>query len=530
MQQFTEKYADQITGVIHGFDRLVFRGVLRRLQFCRYDSELQALVAAGMENYLWQNEVLFKHYHEHVTGVSQRVKKAIRQQWEPQGVPYVFVDTTEDKAEKARAVAEQRGIDSGMVCMVSATEPTPSFEHRGVHLIRRVRPCHVLYLYQLHVEFGWMHARIQTWFPFNIQVALNGREWLERQLQREQVSYVKDGNCFPWIEDFGRAQELLNQQLETNWPDVLNGFVEQLNPEHERIFERYPVEYYWTCDQSEWATDVVFREGEFLRRLMPRLVRHGLLNHNSSDVLRFFGKRVNLSGEIPARFQGTVKSDWKRRQEGERVKFSMNGNSAKFYDKSYTPCGSVFRAAETTVVNVKDFRAYRPKEGGDEKDLQWRPMRKGIADLHRRTEVSQATNDRLMNALASVDDTRSVEELTSKIQKQARMGERSIRGLRPWGEDRELLAAIHQGEFVINGFRNGHVQGLLYRDSDTTKRQKQSACVSRKLRMLRAHGVIQRVNRTHRYQLTETGRAMIVAVLTTAQTTVSQLTRLATAA
>jgi hypothetical protein len=31
MQQFIEKYHDQIMGVVAGFDRLVFRGSLRRL-------------------------------------------------------------------------------------------------------------------------------------------------------------------------------------------------------------------------------------------------------------------------------------------------------------------------------------------------------------------------------------------------------------------------------------------------------------------------------------------------------------------
>ena len=95
----------------------------------------------------------------------------------------------------------------------------------------------------------------------------------------------------------------------------------------------------------------------------------------------------------------------------------MNGNSAKFYDKAYSEIGSVFRGAETTINTVGDFRNYRAKEGGPEEDLRWRPMRQGIADLHRRAEVSQKANDRLLNALASVDDSRSVEELTAGIQK-----------------------------------------------------------------------------------------------------------------
>jgi hypothetical protein len=114
-----------------------------------------------------------------------------------------------------------------------------------------------------------------------------------------------------------------------------------------------------------------------------------------------------------------LETDLKRRVEGERVKYRMNGNSAKFYDKAYCVLGNALRGAETTINTVKDFRVYRPAEGGPEDDLRWRRLRKGVADLHRRTEISQKINDRLLNALAAVDDGRSVEELTAQIQRPA---------------------------------------------------------------------------------------------------------------
>lgn len=96
--------------------------------------------------------------------------------------------------------------------------------------------------------------------------------------------------------------------MKLDWAELLNGFAQQLNPVHESLFERYPTDYYWTCYQSEWATDIVFREEEFLKRLMPLLVRHGMLSHSSADVMRYFGRKVNQSGAIPANFTGP----WKR--------------------------------------------------------------------------------------------------------------------------------------------------------------------------------------------------------------------------
>ena len=53
--------------------------------------------------------------------------------------------------------------------------------------------------------------------------------------------------------------------------------------------------------------------------------------------------------------------------------------SSERYDKAYSEIGSTLRGAETTINAVRDLRAFRPKEGGAEEDLQWRPLRQGIA-------------------------------------------------------------------------------------------------------------------------------------------------------
>lgn len=528
MQQFIEKYREEIQGVLSGFDRLVFRGSLRRLNMGKFDPSLKAMVAHGMETYLRLNKVLFKNYADHVKRISEKIKAASLKPFREQGLPVEFDRGAADKDQLARRIAAERKIESGLVCAISALEPSPTFEHRGVHIIRRMRPCGALYQYQMHAELGWMYARIQTWFPFNIQIGINGREWLAQQMKREGMKYRQQGNCFVEIEDYDHAQKLLSRQLEMNWRELLDGFARQLNPLQESIFERYSCDYYWTVYQSEWATDIVFKDADFLKRLMSILVSHGMLSYHSRDVLQFFGKKVNRSGEIPARFNGELKTDLKSYREGERVKYAMDGNLAKFYDKAYSAYGNVFRAGETTINNVKGLRAYRPKEGGPEEDLQWRPMRKGIADLHRRTEVSQRTNERLIDALASVDDSHTVEELTAPIQKPVKWKKRRVRALSPWGEDKELLAAINHGDFLINGFRNRDLQGLLYGkppESDAEKRRR-SAAISRKLRMLRAHGLIQKVSKTNRYHVVAEARAVLVAVLTTARTTVNQINQL----
>jgi len=529
MQQFIDKYREQIVGTLSGFDRLVFRGCLRRLNASFWDASRQVMVAKGMEEYCWQNEILFKNYADYVRRTSEKLKKRSLQPYREGGIPIHFVqDPAIDKDELAWAMATEKGIRQGPACILSTMEPSPTFDYIKSRLVRRTRPCHVLYHYQIHPELGWMYARIQTWFPFNIQIGLNGREWLARQMDREGLRYQQQENCFPWIENYPRAQELLKQQLQTNWAELLQQFVPQLNPIHEEIFRHYPAEYYWSCYQSEWATDMVFRDGEFLKRLMSFLTPHGMLSFSSADVLRYFGKRVNQSGKIPASFHGQLQTNVREYREGERVKYWLEGNSVKFYDKAYTEKGNVLRAAETTINNVSVFRSYRPKEGGPEEDLQWRAMRKGVADLNRRAEISQHANERLVQALASVDDSRRLEELTAPWQQSVTWKGRRMRALRPWAEDQYLLQAVNHGDFWINGFRNRDLQSLLYgRPAETKAEQRRrSAAISRKLRLLRAHSVIHKVPHTHRYHVAPEARTVLVAVLTSSRTTLQQINEL----
>lgn len=91
--------------------------------------------------------------------------------------------------------------------------------------------------------------------------------------------------------------------------------MQSIGPLHEEIFHRYPTDYYWTCVQSEWATEILFHPGE-LKRLEPLWLEHGMLSFSSPDMLRFLGCQVPLSDRIPARFSRPLSTDFKLRQEG----------------------------------------------------------------------------------------------------------------------------------------------------------------------------------------------------------------------
>jgi hypothetical protein len=281
-------------------------------------------------------------------------------------------------------------------------------------------------------------------------------------------------------------------------------------------------EYYWSCCESEYATDVMFQDPARLAALYPRLVQHALLSFGSTDVLRFLGRNVPLTGN--SKFQGQVVTDLKIRSEGIRIKHRVNRNSLKMYDKFARGL-----RVETTINECEDFRIFRQPEGRPDQPKKWRPLRRGLADLARRAEVSKAANERYLLALASVDEKTPLRQLADKLCRPIKRKGTRYRALNPWSPlDGALLQAINRGEFAINGLRNRDLQTLLFPAQASAKQQRRRAArVGRLLALLRAHGILRKVTGTYRYHLTPKGRTIVTALLTARQADTEQLTKLA---
>ncbi|AHF92808.1 hypothetical protein OPIT5_24060 [Opitutaceae bacterium TAV5] len=513
-EAFVNKFGGQITGILCGFDRVRFRATLRLL-----------FQPSAMEAYLQACGVLIKHFKPFAEKITQRIRQAAWAAAEAAGRPVRYLGCAQQsKEELARQIAREEGIASGLIAVFSAVEPCLSYAVRGeresreIHLVLENRKCTHLYHYYQHPGFGLIHVRVQTWFPFNVEVCLNGREWLARQMDRAGLDYEQRDNCFARVSDPVRAQALLDEQLKTDWPRVLDGLLEQAHPLHAELGRPLGQRYYWSASQTEFATDVMFRDAASLAGWYPQFLHHGIRSFGSADVLRFLG------AACPDKFRGEVTSTLRRRPEGVRLKHVVNGNSLKVYDKQ----GSVLRV-ETTIVNPHPFRVYRPSETDPQQQPAWRYLRRGVADLWRRAEVSRAANGRYLGALASVTGKTPLAQEARPVCRARTVDRQRYRALNPWAPaDGALLEAISRGEFALNGLRNRDLRALLYPPASTaadTKRQ--AAAVTRQLALLRAHGLLKKVSGTHRWLLTDHGRRIVTALLAAHQADVDQLTKLA---
>jgi len=500
MQRFLERHAERIVGVLSGFDRVLFRGTLRSWEY-----------AEGLGKVLNSLGVLLKDFRPFAMGLSKEVKQHAEQYAARFQRPVLYLaSAATSKEETARRIMEQDGVQQGLVCVLKCVEPCrtvtvhPNQKTKQLELRYETRKCIFVYYYFLDREFGLMHVRLQTWLPFPVQVCINGREYLACRMRRAGIGFEQRENCFTRIDDLPRAQAMLRDLEERDWSLFLGAITRRLQPllaPRHRLGLRG---YYWTIRESEYATDVMFRDAKALAEIYPALIDHAIKHFRCQDVLRFLGRKTN------ARFNGEVDGNLRRREEGVRIKHWVEENSLKMYDKQ----GSVLRV-EMTLNNPKRFRTRRWGTSHGEICLKWQPLRKSIEDISRRAELGLAANERYLEALGVVGVSTPTRHLFDPVSKPIIRAGRSYRALRPIApEEAKLFAALLGGEFLLQGFRNKDVRKQLYGDPPNPQQRRQAAGkVTRLIRLLRAHGIVRKVSHTTYYRITNQGQTLMTTAL-----------------
>lgn len=516
MNLFITKFRDVIKSALTGFDRIVFKGTILPLAY-----------AKGAMSFCMSHKIKNKDYKswamEQTTQVVESAENYAKEH-SGQGVQPI-PNTTIRKEELAHQHQDETGVASGLIGVWSITESCWSYKSQynpeaGYPLLRTDwTKCKHLYFYFDHEDYGFMNIRLQTWFPYHIQICLNGREWLRRGLERENVDFVARGNKFFHIDDYPLAQTLLDRQLDTQWPEMLNGFANLAFPSRESILGPY-LSYHWTLWQSEWATDLIFPSPGDISPFMDSMLRHAFMTGTAPRVLRYMDRPLKLDGTPYANNHDEVTSRLLEFGEGARVRHWVGGNSVKCYNEQ-----NVLRV-ETTVNDPAMFKAPRHTQGqSPDAPKNLLPLRKGVADTAPRAKISGQINDRFMDNLAAAQCDTPVRELLDGVVRPITVDGRRVRALDLAGKDRALLLAMGAPEFTVSGICNKALRAKLMGEPGYEMTDKQlSAKVSRQLRLLRDHGLIRKLGMQKKYSLTQKGRELTAALNALLSASTKQLT------
>jgi len=505
MNVLVKKFSDIVKGVLTGFGRIVFKG-----------SMLPLMHAKGAMDFCRAHGILNKDYKKWMMGQSGTIVDAAGQYANEhcgQGITPI-ASFRISKEELARERQQDENIESGPIGVWSAVEGRRSYRAQfcaasGFPQLRSVwTKCKHLYFYFDHEDFGFMNIRLQTWFPYHIQICLNGREWLRRGLERQGCDFLAKGNKFLHIADYDAAQRILDGQLDTRWDRSLDRFLPAVFPAMKQILGPH-LAYYWTLWQSEWATDFIFPMAKQLDPVTDSLLRHAFMTGTSTRVLRYLDRPITKAGKPRGNMNNEVMSRVLDFNDGVRVRHWVDRNSVKVYNE-----GNTLRV-ETTMNQPGMFQVHRRAQGEPDSTPKRRlPLRKGVADIALRAQVSQEVNHRFMDQLATCSDEKPARELFDAVCRPRKKDGRRVRALDLTGKDRALLQAISDPAFSISGITNKALRAKLHRQPGYSARTEKQlrAKISRQLRLLRGHGLIRKMPRQIKCQLTASGRQLTTAL------------------
>ncbi|MCP5047461.1 MAG: hypothetical protein GY940_09840 [bacterium] len=497
-------HREKIKGVLSTFDRILFKG------------HLPSLYQKGTQSYFLHLErVKYKDFTRYAQKCTTEVQNHAKRVASESGRPYIHLNSPHtSKEKKALEIMKQENISEGLICVLGCVESCGSFCARKnpkthqMELVSEPRKGLHVYFYYMDKELGFMNVRLGTWFPFGIQIYINGREYLSRQLDQAGISYERYDNCFLDISDVTKAQEIADQMEKKKWCRTLDAFARKVNPFLNRmrgVFSKPEASrYYWCFWQCEYATDVMFKSQKELGSVYPDLVEHAVLCFGCEDVMTFLGRKLH------GNFKGEMVSDMKRRPKGLRVKHRMKSNFIKMYDKF-----SVLRI-ETIINDPKEFKTYKSVIRKGESKKEWIPMGKSVANIYRYAQVAKSSNARYLNALSNVKETGQVRKELESICKKVKVEGKSYTAFNPMApEVCTLFKAVLEGGNHINGFSNKIIRPQLYPQSESNNIEKRRAVgrVCRLLRKLRAHQLIAKIPRSFRYKVTKKGIRIMAATL-----------------
>jgi hypothetical protein len=240
---FIEQDRGKATGVLEGFDRVRAQARLRTL----YRPSVR-------EYYLRSQKILFKDFKTYLTGLTHRVRAAAARWAERSGRGVIYLPSAcHHKEDLAREEMPRQRVKEGLI----TGGPCRTWFVRGNKETRHVElklnwgQCMHLYFYGRHRRLGFLHLRLQTWFPFRVQICCNGWEGLAPPRDRAGLRYRRRDHCLEWIEDLAGAQRLMEPQRQMQWRPLLQPLLHRCPPRHRELGRPMGAWYYGTVAESE---------------------------------------------------------------------------------------------------------------------------------------------------------------------------------------------------------------------------------------------------------------------------------------
>lgn len=415
---------------------------------------------------------------------------------EQNGIPVRHFAKGEKKEEIARPYIEAAAAaGKGAVALIGIAQEKaavwrswPAKGQRGAahpHMEwgRQMAFVNHFYFYLWDAEWGPAFWKTNAYAPYPVWIYLNGHEWAKRQLAKAGIGFTALDNGFASCEN----PALLQRVCDRLGPGAVTGFFWRWQARLPSPFTRQDLRagyvYELAFRQFEVSDTRVFDRPAAGRAFFEGLIRDHLDLGRPDQVSLTFGRKVT------ARTPGTFRTQVITRGVDPQVTCYYKSSRLKQYFKEH-------RALRTELV-IRDTRDF-----GIGRRLtyeNWNALR--VAGEHASQRLCDAEAADAMPA----PDVATLNQVTRPSLTDDGQHAPALR----FGDARAmaLMAAIAGFCHLIAGFDNRALVQRMRALADPGYSTRQATY---DLRRLRRKQIIERVPGTHRYQLTQTGRAIAV--------------------
>jgi hypothetical protein len=384
----------------------------------------------------------------------------------------VFIGIAQEKATVPRTIRKRFGQGEGTIPWIDYTTAMVNF----------------FYFYCVDADFGPFFLKFCSYFPYGGKLCLNGHEYLKAQLARRGVAFEALDNGLLNCADPALAQRLAEGFDQAKIERFFRKWLAKLPHPYPAADRRAGYRYVLSTLQAEFSLTQVWDRPRHGREFFEEVIRENIDLGRPETVQLIFARKLRKATVAAGRCRTRIVT------EGviPSLHVYYKNTHLKQYHKTCAR-GAALRT-ETTINNSYDFGVGRLLKNLPEL------RRIGFASNHRMLEVEKASHDSRIGAAAF-----------EQLQAPAIVGEQRAPAVR-FGDPKvqALFAVLLLLGLQVEGFRNRQLRPLLAQMLGLEESAITPGRMSYELRRLRLRGLIARIEKSHRYQLTPNGLRTVV--------------------
>jgi hypothetical protein len=487
MDTFSKLFGSLLVLVYHCFDRIVIQGYLPLLT----------------------REAHIVHFFRDVHAIYPITKDALRtrtqeyQQWveafaRNHRIPIEWPDDKKLKEKGLKREDYVRPYGTGMerrkrfgvYFIFKSMEQGPTFGSRlpkfptddpNYRILKRHRTRYTHYYFYIRDEvLGPLVVCVGSFLPFQTTYYLNGHHFIERELRRQGVRFRRDDNAFLWVSDPRALQAAADRLSATIIRQRLDYWTLIVGPKFSKK-DRTAIclRRDYSLNQIEYARNFVFRRHFPIHQIFERSCELGVFRLTADQITQLFGFRKHK------RLRGKFHSMLEKVDHGHHVlRVYCKALVARLYEKF-----STFLRIEICVNRMKDLG-----------------LNKGLEHFDALRQKLLAATDRLAGLEAELLNVHVDFPLFQRLALPIAVGHTRIPGIKIHDTRMmRLLEVLLHGGPQLAGWRTAEIHRAILAAFGLPADRYSLTQLRYDLRKLKAHGLLERIDRTYAYRLTEKG-------------------------